>query len=312
MRGHLDQDDQHRKHHRALRELHARHPPRPAPRPNKDERSKDQRPREIAEPPGPKDAAELPGLDHITQPQRHDAEHRADQRPYRGTEHEREHIPDPLEPDPSSSQPTEQNRRNNDLERVPERLTQHRPPRRREVGHQQVADDDSRPDARPQNHERSHPHPHRRPQRRHAPVQVRQVKTGARSHVVQPGDDAHLDAVPREPSDARLPPRLQTLQRRTIVRNRSNDGRAQHTSSPRTVPPEDKPHRARRQGAETRPRDAHAREPGVRDRVGLQDFASYPRGNSLGRDQRYVTTAELICKRRRPGWSRSTLPGESR
>ena len=202
LRRHLDQDDQHRKHHRALRELHARHPPRPAPRPDEDEAERRRAPpRNRASHQVRKTLPNSPAL--ITSPslQRHDAEHRADQRPDRGTDDEREHIPDALEPDPPSGQPTEQNRRDDDLERVPERLAQHRPPRRREVGHQQVADHDRRPDARPEDHERSHPDAHRRPQRRDAPVQVRQVKTGARGSVVQPGDDADLDAVPREPSE---------------------------------------------------------------------------------------------------------------
>jgi hypothetical protein len=45
------------------------------------------------------------------------------------------------------------------------------------------------------------------------------VKTGASGPVVEPGDDPDLDAPPREPSGRRQPPRLQTLDRRTIVRN---------------------------------------------------------------------------------------------
>ena len=95
-----------------------------------------------------KTRAELVRLDHVAEPERDDAEGGADQRSEGGARDEGQDVPDPLERDSLLRQSAEQHRRHDDFERVPDRLTEDRPPRRREVGEQQIADDDSRARAR--------------------------------------------------------------------------------------------------------------------------------------------------------------------
>ena len=93
-----------------------------------------------------------------------------------------------------------------DLERVPDRLAENRPPRRRKVRDEQVADHDPGPEAEPPDHERGDPDADRRPQRRDASVKVGETKTGARGSVVKPGYDGDPDHIPGEAPGVRLPP----------------------------------------------------------------------------------------------------------
>ena len=102
---------------------------------------------EIAQPPRAKDAAELRGSDHMPQPQRNDAERRADQRADGCADHQREDVPDAFETGPTTSEPQEQHRGDHDLEGVSDRLSENGAPRLREVGHKEIAHDNAWPEA---------------------------------------------------------------------------------------------------------------------------------------------------------------------
>ena len=62
---------------------------------------------------------------------------------------EREDVSDAVQAGPPAGQEQEQHGPDDDLERVPDRLAEDRPPRRREVGDEQVADDDPGPEPEP-------------------------------------------------------------------------------------------------------------------------------------------------------------------
>ena len=204
--------------------------------PDEEERRKDKSAGEVGQPPGPKHAAELRGRDHVAEPERDDPERGADQRADDRADDECQDVPDTFEVTPPSGQAKEQQRCDDDLERVPDRLAEDRPPRRREVGHEQVACDDPGPEARSPDHECGDANADRRPQRRHASVQVGEMKTSSRRSVVEPGDHADLDRIPSEAPRPRPPPRLQTLeQRSTLFCDRACDRRAQPAVNDRPV-----------------------------------------------------------------------------
>ena len=96
--------------------------------------------------------------------------------------------------------------REHDLERVAQRLSQHRPERRGEVADEQVADHDARPQARPPQHERGDAHADRRPQRGHRPVQVGQAQADLGGRVVRRGQDQDRQRIAHRSTGERCAP----------------------------------------------------------------------------------------------------------
>src|SRR5262249_39582411 len=112
-------------------------------------------------------------------------------------------------------QAQEQHGCNDDLERVPNRLAKHGPPRCREIADGKVAGDDPWPEPGSADHECRDANTDRWPEGGHGAVEVGEVKTGARGSVVEPRYDSALDRVQDEAAGARLHPRLQAPGQRT-------------------------------------------------------------------------------------------------
>ena len=126
-------------------------------------------------------------------------------RPDGARDHEGEHVADAIHRRPAAGQPPQQHRRHDDLERVADGLPQHRAERAREVGDEQVADHDARPQARAEQDERGDADADRRPQRGHRPVEVRQAQADLRRPVVEPGERDHRADIQPPPPGRRRP-----------------------------------------------------------------------------------------------------------
>ena len=147
--------------------------------------------------------------DGMTSPRRSDvgAEARADQGPHRGGRHQCEHVAHPFQARAHADQAAQEQGGDDHLERVADRLAEHRAHRRGVVADQEVPDHDAGPQPRPVEHERRDPDPDGRPQRRHRAVQVGQPQPDLRGAVVQRREEADRDAQQHEPPRARRAPR---------------------------------------------------------------------------------------------------------
>ena len=197
----------------ALDQVPAREPAPAAGRPREDQRRDHERAREVRQPPRPPDLRELVLGDDVPQAQRRGAEARADERPHRGGRHEREDVAHPFQAGPTADQAAQEHGRDDHLERVADRLAEHRSQRRGEVRDQEVADDDAGPQPRPVEHEGGDPDPDRRPQRRHRAVQVRQPQADLRGCVVHRRQEADRDPQEHEPSGAAWSARTRVARR---------------------------------------------------------------------------------------------------
>ena len=106
-------------------------------------------PARVAQRPRPEDAPELVGGDHVAQAQRERPERRADERRDERARDEGQHVRDPLELAAPAGEAPQQQRSDDDGDRVPDRLREHRAERRRVVAEEEVADDDRRPQPDP-------------------------------------------------------------------------------------------------------------------------------------------------------------------
>ena len=113
---------------------------------------------------------------HVPEPQRHGTERRAHQRRHDGAEHEGEHVIGPLEA-PAHPQPTQQHGGHDDRERVPHRLPEDGARRRREVGQEQVADRDRRPETNPIQEQHRETQTRGGPQSRDCTIEVGELET---------------------------------------------------------------------------------------------------------------------------------------
>ena len=166
-------------------------------------------PAEVRQPPRPPDLGELVGRDDVAQAQRGGAEARADQGPHRGGRDQCEDVAHALQARARADQAAQDQGGDDHLERVADRLAEHRAHRRGVVADQEVADDDAGPQPRPVEHERGDPDPDRRPQRRDRAVQVRQPQPDLRGGVVQRREEADRDGQQHEPPRARRAPGLE-------------------------------------------------------------------------------------------------------
>ena len=177
-----DEQDQ---HDRALRELAPPEAVEPGARPRQDHRRHHEHAGGVAERPGPEDAPELVGGDHVAQAQRQRPERRADERRDQRARDERQHVRDPLQRAAPAREAAQQHRGDHERDRVPDRLRQDRPERRREVAEEQVADHDPRPQPHPVEEQDREAEARRRPQRGDRTVQIGQLEPDPTGEVVR-------------------------------------------------------------------------------------------------------------------------------
>jgi hypothetical protein len=170
----LGEQDEDHEQRGPLDELTAAQALEPVDRPGQHQRRHHQRAREVRQPPRPPHLDEVPGGDHASQAQRGRAEGRADRGADGGRRREREHVADAVHRGPAAREPAQDQGRDDDLERVARRLAEHGPQRRREVGDEQIADHDARPQARSVQRQDRDADADRRPQRGHRPVEIRE------------------------------------------------------------------------------------------------------------------------------------------
>jgi hypothetical protein len=204
--------------------------PKARRRPGQQERRDDERAREVRQPPGPPDLAELAGADDVAEPERGRPEARADDGPDGARDHEREHVADPIHSRPAARQPPQQQRGHDDLERVADGLPHHRPERAGVVGGEQVADHDARPQPRAEQDERGDADADRRPQRGHRPVEVRQAQADLGRPVVERGEGDHRADVQPPPPRRRGPQTGEPLVERGVAWDVMGDRGLQHAN----------------------------------------------------------------------------------
>ena len=164
-------------------------------RPREDDRRDDEHPGGVAEGPGPEDAPELVGGDHVAEAQRERPERRADQRRHQRAGHEGDHVRDPLEPAPAIGQPPQEQRPDDHGERVPDRLREDRAERRRVVAEEEVADDDRGPQPDSVEEQDCQAESRRWPQRGDRAVEVGKLEPDAAGQVVRERDDGERRGV---------------------------------------------------------------------------------------------------------------------
>ena len=211
MRGHLGQHHEHSEHDRHLDEvpppevLQARRGPR------QEGGRHDQDAGRVAQRPGAKDAPELVGGDHVAEVQRHRPEGGADDGGEERARDEGQHVEHAFELAPPAGQAAQDQGRDHERQRVPHRLAEDGPERRRVVPEQEIADHDARPEPNAIQKQHGKSEPRRRPQGRHRTVEIGKLEADPSRQVIGHGNQRngtsvkHDTAVPgpaqrREPS----------------------------------------------------------------------------------------------------------------
>ena len=211
LRRHLGQHHEHSEHDRHLDEvpppevLQARRGPR------QDGGRQNQDAGRVAKRPGAKDPREFVGGDHVAEVQRHRPEGGADDGGEERAHDEAQHVEHAIELAPPAGNAAQDQGGNNQRQRVPHRLPEDGPERRRVIPEPEVANDDARPEPNAIQKQHGKSESRRRPQSRHRTVEIGKLEADPSRQVVADGHQSdgnsveHDTAVPcpvqrREPS----------------------------------------------------------------------------------------------------------------
>ena len=184
LRRHLGQHHEHSEHDRHLDEvpppevLQARRGPR------QDGGRQNEDAGRVAKRPGAKDPREFVGGDHVAEVQRHRPEGGADDGGEERAHDETQHVEHAIELAPPAGQAAQHQGRDHERQRVPHRLAEDGPQRRRVIPEPEVADDNPRPEPSAIQKQHGKSESRRRPQSRHRTVEIGKLEADPSRQVI--------------------------------------------------------------------------------------------------------------------------------
>ena len=145
--------------------------------------------------PGAKDAPEFVGGDHVAEVQRHRPEGGADDGGEERARDEGQHVEHAIELAPPAGQAAQDQGRDHERQRVPHRLAEDGPERRRVIPEPEIADDDARPEPNAIQKQHGKSESRRRPQGRHRTVEIGKLEADPSRQVIAHGNQRNGNSV---------------------------------------------------------------------------------------------------------------------
>ena len=149
----------------------------------------------VAQRPGAKDAHEFVGGDHVAEVQRHRPEGGADDGGEERADDEGQHVEDAFELASPAGQAAQDQGRDHERQRVPHRLAEDGPERRRVIPEPEVADHNARPEPSAIQKQHGKSEPRRRPQGRHRTVEIGKLEADPSRQVIAHGNQRNGNSV---------------------------------------------------------------------------------------------------------------------